>query len=80
MHAGGVKLCGLALSSYSVAGTLTVSGSTFNGGVPNPIPATLPAYPTITVVLMDSSWVGVNSITITTAGLRGVDLWGIYYY
>lgn len=80
MHAGGVKVCGLALSSYSVAGTATVSGSTFNGGVPNPIPAFLPAYPTIAVVLMDNTWVGVNSITITTAGLRGVDLWGIYYY
>ncbi len=80
MHAGGVKLCGLALSSYSVSGTATISGSTFNGGVPNPIPAILPAYPTIAVVLLDNTWVGVNSITITTAGLRGVDLWGIYYY
>ncbi|BDA51020.1 probable IgA FC receptor [Coccomyxa sp. Obi] len=77
---GGVKVCGLALSSYSVAGTATISGNTFSGGFPNPIPAFLPAYPTIAVILMDNSWVGVNSITITTAGLRGVDLWGIYYY
>jgi hypothetical protein len=78
-RAGGVRLCGLALSSYSVLGNATITGSTVNGAVPTPATAMLPAYPGVLIVSVDATWQAVTNITITTAGLRGVSLWGLYY-
>lgn len=51
-----------------------------NGVAPTPRTAILPPYPQVLTLLMDDTWQAVTGITITTAGLRGVSLWGLYYY
>ena len=79
-HAAGVRFCGLALSSYTVSGTATISGIMVNGQAPTPRTAIIPAYPQVLIVLVDDTWKAVTGITITTAGLRGISLWGLYYY
>ena len=78
-HVGGVKLCGLALSSYSVVGNTTVTGITVNGAVPTPATAMLPAFPQVLIVSVDDTWQAVTGITLSTVGLRGVSLWGLYF-
>lgn len=78
--AGGVRLCGLALSSYTVAGTALISGTTAGGATPTPVTAAIPTYPKVTVVLLDDSWQKVTGAAISTVGLRGISLWGLYYY
>lgn len=51
-----------------------------NGQAPTPRTAIIPAYPQVLIVLVDDTWKAVTGITITTAGLRGISLWGLYYY
>lgn len=80
--ANGVTLCGLSLASYSTGGSATITATTLTGvAVPPAVSnALIPAYPSSGLVTFSQAqWTGVTSVTITTAGLGGPDLFYISY-
>lgn len=77
----GVRICSLVMSSYTVNGTVTVTGTSTIVGLTPAVTgsAALPGFPQTLAIPFDITWQGIKSINITTLGLRGPDLWAIYY-
>jgi hypothetical protein len=61
----GVALCGIALSSYTAAGTATITGTSATGASVTAAMAGIPAYPAAVIVVLDSTWQAATSLTIT---------------
>ena len=80
--ANGVVLCGLSLASYTAGGSATVTATTLTGIAAPPAVSNfvMPPYPNSALLTFNQAqWTSITSVTITTAGLGGPDLYYISY-